>query len=450
MQNLSLQTTQNISVKNMSDSLNKANASTDNATLTEVNSPFQQMLNKQVQAQQAPMKQAEAKVVVKQENAAENAKPADATPADSIPEIIVSKAKPKANNHATLTSNVKKTNDKELNIDSNLAGESVENKANITLINSASIDAKGSLKADADTQANDAVVNRVDVLLNALVPAINVMSLVNANVIPTVTVPPFKAENTTQVQRNLDAVLGSALQQSKNSSIADVVSQDHQATSGTNSWLDAMLPGVAKQVLADESANAKLILNAIKDGAVKETVGKDTVVKEMTMAVNFQPAAPVNTAVTSPQVGNTNSINVYPGKAGWDQAISQKIVWMVGAGEQSATLTLNPPDLGPLQVVIHVHNDQADATFISDNAEVRQALQDGLSNLRDKMSESGVQLGQANVNSGEQAQQKFQQAEQQKSSVAQVNNNNSISSAEKSAVANTIVRVSHGLVDTFV
>lgn len=445
MQNLSLQTTQNISLKNMSDSVNKANASTDNATLTEINSPFQQMLNKQVQAQQAPIKQAEAKAVVKQENPAENA-----NPAASILEITVSKAKPKANNHAVLTSNVKKTSDKELNIDSNLSGESVGNKANVTLLTSASVDAKGLLKADADTQANDTVVNRVDVVLNELGPIINVMSLVSAKAISTVTVQPSNAASTTQAQRSLDAVLGSALQQSKNSSIADVVSQDNQATSGTNSWLEAMLPGAAKQGLADESANAKLILNAIKDGAVKEKVGKDAAVKEMTMAVSFQPAVPVNTAVTSQQVGSTNSINVYPGKTGWDQAISQKVVWMVGAGEQSATLTLNPPDLGPLQVVIHVHNDQADTTFISDNAEVRQALQDGLSNLRDKMSESGVQLGQANVSSGEQSQQKFQQAEQQRLSLAQVNSNNSITSAEKSGVANTIVRFSNGLVDTFV
>ncbi len=445
MQNLSLQTTQNISLKKMSDSVYKANAGTDNAALTEINSPFQQMLNKQVQSQQAPAKQAEAKAVIKQETPAENA-----NPTDSITEIIVSKVKPKTSNHAVLTGNVKKTSDKELNIDSNLAGESVGNKANVTLITSASIDAKGSLKADADTQANDTVVNRVDVVLNELGPIINVMSLVNAKAISTVTVQPSNADSTTQGQRSLDAVLGSALQQSKNSSIVDVVSQDNQATSRTNNWLDAMLPGAAKQALADESANAKLILNAIKDGAVKEKVGKDAAVKEMTMAVSFQPAVPVNTAATTQQVGSTNSINVYPGKTGWDQAISQKVVWMVGAGEQSATLTLNPPDLGPLQVVIHVHNDQADTTFISDNAEVRQALQDGLSNLRDKMSESGVQLGQANVSSGEQSQQKFQQAEQQRLSLAQVNSNNSISSAEKSGVANTIVRVSNGLVDTFV
>jgi flagellar hook-length control protein FliK len=99
-------------------------------------------------------------------------------------------------------------------------------------------------------------------------------------------------------------------------------------------------------------------------------------------------------------------------------------------------------------VVINVHNDQADTTFISDNAEVRQALQDGMDNLRNKMSESGVQLGQANVSSGQQAQQQFQQAMQNRQA-AQVNRNQATSGQGSVDDARTLVRVSNGLVDTF-
>jgi flagellar hook-length control protein FliK len=216
--------------------------------------------------------------------------------------------------------------------------------------------------------------------------------------------------------------------------------------SDQSNWLDAMLPGAAKQALGAESLNAKLILNAVKDGATKEIVNKDAAIS---MPASYQPAAQINANLSTQQAGSANNINVYPGKTGWDQAISQKVVWMVGAGEQSATLTLNPPDLGPLQVVIHVHNDQADTTFISDNAEVRQALQDGLSNLRDKMSESGIQLGQANVSSGEQSQQQFQQAAQQGLGATQFSGNGTASVAEKAGAANALVRVSNGLVDTF-
>ena len=88
------------------------------------------------------------------------------------------------------------------------------------------------------------------------------------------------------------------------------------------------------------------------------------------------------------------------GTPAWDQALGQKVVWMVAGEQQSASLTLNPPDLGPLQVVLNVNNSQANATFIAAQPEVRQALEAALPKLRDMLGEAGIQLGQASVNSG--------------------------------------------------
>lgn len=93
------------------------------------------------------------------------------------------------------------------------------------------------------------------------------------------------------------------------------------------------------------------------------------------------------------------------GTPAWDQAIGQKVVWMVAGEQQSASLTLNPPDLGPLQVVLNVSNSQANATFIAAQPEVRQALESALPKLREMLEEAGIQLGQASVNSGEPNQQ---------------------------------------------
>ena len=92
------------------------------------------------------------------------------------------------------------------------------------------------------------------------------------------------------------------------------------------------------------------------------------------------------------------------GTPAWDQALGQKIVWMAQGGEQSATLTMNPPDLGPMQVVLSVTNNQATVDFTAAQPEVRAALEAALPRLREMMSESGVQLGQANVSAGSQQQ----------------------------------------------
>lgn len=87
------------------------------------------------------------------------------------------------------------------------------------------------------------------------------------------------------------------------------------------------------------------------------------------------------------------------GTQAWDNQVSQRIVYMVGK-EQAATLTLNPPDLGPVQIVLNVSNDQASVAFSSQQLEVRQALENALPRLREMMSESGIALGNATVDAG--------------------------------------------------
>ena len=85
------------------------------------------------------------------------------------------------------------------------------------------------------------------------------------------------------------------------------------------------------------------------------------------------------------------------GTTAWTQALGEKIVWMTAGAQQSATLTLNPPNMGPLQIVLNVSNDQATASFFSAQPEVRQALEAAFPKLREMMNEAGIQLGQATV-----------------------------------------------------
>src|SRR5690606_6787543 len=91
------------------------------------------------------------------------------------------------------------------------------------------------------------------------------------------------------------------------------------------------------------------------------------------------------------------------GTPGWDQALGQRVVWMAGNGQHSASLILNPPELGPLQVVLNVADSQATASFFAAQPEVRQALEAAMPRLRDMLGAAGIELGQANVSdSGQQ------------------------------------------------
>ncbi len=85
------------------------------------------------------------------------------------------------------------------------------------------------------------------------------------------------------------------------------------------------------------------------------------------------------------------------GTTAWNQALGEKVVWMAAGAQQSATLTLNPQNMGPLQIVLNLTNDQATASFFSAQPEVRQALEAAFPRLKEMMSEAGIQLEQATV-----------------------------------------------------
>ncbi|SCY07778.1 hook-length control protein FliK [Nitrosospira sp. Nl5] len=105
-------------------------------------------------------------------------------------------------------------------------------------------------------------------------------------------------------------------------------------------------------------------------------------------AVPAAAGAPVHTALwLEPRIG----------AAGWDNALGQKILWMVSNQQQVAELNLDPPDLGPLQVILSITDDQASATFVSQHADVRQALEAALPRLKEMMAESGISLGNTTV-----------------------------------------------------
>jgi len=118
------------------------------------------------------------------------------------------------------------------------------------------------------------------------------------------------------------------------------------------------------------------------------------------MQDNAVGAAPVQQtfaqqlAATATQGNTAASDHLAPrvGASGWDQAVGQKVVWMVAGGKQTAELTLNPPDLGPMQVVLSVNNDKASATFVTAQPDVKDALEAALPKLRQMMSDAGVQL----------------------------------------------------------
>jgi flagellar hook-length control protein FliK len=213
---------------------------------------------------------------------------------------------------------------------------------------------------------------------------------------------------------------------------ADIANFGQQLNATRERQADAVA-GALTGAKADAKADAEAAL-AAKD-ATPAITAATTAAAAPEMAKAVAPATTLYSRVGTPA---------------WDQQLGQKVIFMAAGGEQSATMELNPPDLGPLQVVLSVSKDQATAAFTSAAPEVRQALEAALPKLREMMGEAGIQLGNATVSAGTPDQNSSNQASSSGSGQRGVPGRSSgDTDIAAPATTATIRRLPNGAVDTF-
>jgi flagellar hook-length control protein FliK len=132
-----------------------------------------------------------------------------------------------------------------------------------------------------------------------------------------------------------------------------------------------------------------------------------TLVAGSVLTSSGQSSAPAN-----PLSPTVLSLPIQPGmqNPAWTQVMSSRVVWMAKEGLQQAQLRMNPANLGPVEVKLHVQNDQASVTFLAQHSATRDALEQALPRLRESFAENGMELTNAQV--GEQQQHHQEQSEQ--------------------------------------
>jgi flagellar hook-length control protein FliK len=115
-------------------------------------------------------------------------------------------------------------------------------------------------------------------------------------------------------------------------------------------------------------------------------------------------AAPTNTVISVPLSHHD-----------WSDELSNRVSWMIHQEVQTASVKLNPPHLGPLEVQVSLANDQVNVSFTTHHALVRDALDASMPRLRDMLGNSGLQLGDANVTHHSYSNSNQQQSGQQSS-----------------------------------
>ncbi len=177
----------------------------------------------------------------------------------------------------------------------------------------------------------------------------------------------------------------------------------------------------------DQSGKNALLMRGMENAALKQAALADrgagaekfgALLSQQLEGVDARiTQSPVDGRVSMSQLREVPGLRTYTtslptpmNNAQWGEDFSSKVSWLANQKIQFAEIHLNPADLGPIEIKIHMQNDQANIVMNSQHASVRDLLELNGHRLRDMMESSGVGLGQLDV-SDQSAQQERQSKE---------------------------------------
>lgn len=216
--------------------------------------------------------------------------------------------------------------------------------------------------------------------------------------------PAGAAQAAASLSGRQDAALQSALPKSAtDNTMQDARPGGAQAAAGQ---LPAWLQGAAARGADAEQQSSRFAVLQAQSASVTEVAPLNSLQTSRT-----DPANPTNApsqlaqslalalppTTQAPQPVMTAAVHVPVGSPDWGQAMNQQVLFAAQGQQQFATLHLNPPQLGSLEVHLQLHDGQIQAQFVSPHAMVRQAVEAALPQLRDLFTGAGLSLMQTSV-----------------------------------------------------
>jgi flagellar hook-length control protein FliK len=226
---------------------------------------------------------------------------------------------------------------------------------------------------------------------------------IDPNALP---VQKFQASNASE-----NAQENSALTRGVPSAMSAIAGKDLPVQDGKTADIAALPQSPDKSDAGEQSATELLAKSfdsvlASKQGDVKPDAPPAT----SNPAVSGLQAPVVTQQVA--QVSSDQKPLTVPQQVGaseWGTGLGDKVVWMVGNQTRGAEIHLNPPALGPLEVRVSISDGQANLSFMTHHAAVREAIEAATPRLREMLGDNGIGMGSVSVDIGSFAQQQSQQ-----------------------------------------
>jgi flagellar hook-length control protein FliK len=167
--------------------------------------------------------------------------------------------------------------------------------------------------------------------------------------------------------------------------------------SGTADFVKTVSDGLLAEISRDVQASLT------HSGSGDNSPGVATMLQGDPRTAFVVPQFPTAEATTAHHATPPNQPHAHPtvhtpvGGSGWSDDLGAQLTMMARHGVQSASLSLSPAHLGPLEIKIEVHSDHASVWFGAAQPETRAAVEQALPRLRELFASQGLALTDAGV-----------------------------------------------------
>lgn len=146
-----------------------------------------------------------------------------------------------------------------------------------------------------------------------------------------------------------------------------------------------------KAVKSEHSINASF---TDVSGRATQTVQQSS---EQQLVEALNPSISTEVAQSQKTNGQLHQETIAIFRKDFSDAVKDKVMLMISQKLQRFDITLDPPELGSMQVRVNLQNEQASVSFMVQNQQAKEALEQNMHKLRDMLAQQGVDVGDANV-----------------------------------------------------
>ena len=153
----------------------------------------------------------------------------------------------------------------------------------------------------------------------------------------------------------------------------------------------------------------KMIVNASEKSAVQSIVSEAAnhqalsqqslnYAEEQAIQSNIAKAAADSISVQSAKTAfNVQAETISITRKDFADAVKDKVMVMINQKIKQLDIRLDPPELGSMHVKLNLQNEQAAVNFVVQNQQAKEALEQNIDKLKDMLAQSGVEVGDANI-----------------------------------------------------